>query len=1690
MKKKILFRIGVSVIFALTVLLQPFAAAYAEKGIGTTEVSEGVTVKQNWNGSKTVTIELTDEQIESTGTDNSAARLMESGSAISSTSETVDTRINADFEKDETLATISKDGTSISFKPVIETEHFAEEIPVEAQTDEPEQIQNPDVPATDSPTPAPVPTEEPGETGSGGEPETPGEPEIQAVPAGTEPKEVSEEPQEQPRSSPAPETEETPGPAPSVLPEQNADTGTPSELMEPQPSPVAAQQVQTRTVIPETVVPELKREGYSGGTFESALFEGVFEPETDVRLQAKENGVKEDIIIGKYTGNHVFEYTIDLNGLTPEQNGKEILLRDSGGAQKAVIAAPYMTDAAGAYSEDIEVAFHHNGGSSYTLRYTAGSWLNESRAFPVVIDPSVYYDSVSEGTRGLEDNHVANTSPDKVFTYNAPSFRVGNDTTAIYTAYVRCVIPDNIKEEAQNSYIQNATVNMYEKSGKSSGNTFSIHRAESAWSSQTITYNNAPSYTGEAYDTKSINGSGWVSWDVTRMFSEYFNVMDQKENCGFAIVSDTNDYGDYREFVSADTPSYRMTFSMTYYVWDGDNTGVAATSHGNGAGSGTGYVDLSWNRVNGASGYYVGIFDGKDYEYIDVGDTTSFTTRGRGLWPATAEINAGNAKLHLGGGGTELPMIPALAYAKNNPGSSYANDLNYYFKVVPHNAYGQAINPANFTTANCILPDTVPPNAPSAVTVNPSTWTNGSSLTVSWSGVTDYTNTTGGAVSNLGNGRIQYMLDNSNVWTDTDKNTASGSYTVSTSGLADGQHTIYIRGRDAAGNTGTPKGSVFYIDRTPPAAPVLSAVPDTWTNQDTVSLTWSALNDLNNLTKVEYSIDSGSWTDTGRTDKAYSGFAVDISGLADGEHTLSVRGTDIAGNVGNAGTVKIYKDTAPPTAETSVAPDSWSNLDVLHIMWQNARDAHSGLKQIEYAVNENEYIAVWNKDSGVTDSTSPFPTPFDLLGLPDIEPVPALPDLFALPGNPLAQMPESGDIAEDISHLADGGHEARLRLTDNLGQQQEYTHDFYRDITMPELELTAPMDGDIVNGMVEVWGSINDLSLSEWTLTAAGQSGKEVELARGGENQDGAMLGILNAGAFEDKEEITITLYAIDEAGNENEVTGVVVKVDKSAKPVTGSVRITSPATGTHITTNSADVAYEKEYEGTQDKALMYIDGAFFAERADSLPFAFDAITYPEDSAHTVSILSEDTDGNLHYSNGLSSYVVLTDAFDSEEFTQSKTNVTYAPASATLTDPAQDGEIISVAGTSPKDILALRLTATEHMPYGTSIEYYFSTDDGLTWEPITTERDVALDEPAKEVMLKTVLHGNGTDSPTLLAWQLEGIIEMNPLRLYSDLTRGGKTFEITQDADIRKGITPIENTLDETENSITAKAMYEDGVKIAEDYDYGAYAREERSVHTITLLAEDDTGYLHASGMGGTELLLRDNPEKTGTVESGKLTSTQDIYAIRLDALTDGAKGAYYYSLDGAEWTKLPLNENTFLPKVTKELYLKAELPQDATLRSWHLEGIYAAGKSVNIRLAEPPVNVTAANYGTYYENEKLWKYELSWEDVNETDDTYTNAVVYDIYRNGTLIASIPKEEGTRATDTDYLSGAGYEIAVRRVYGTVDADAQTLTIYNHQSLLTAARTVDMQRGGLVEGVYHDLYEFKQGEYLDQLYVGN
>lgn len=127
-------------------------------------------------------------------------------------------------------------------------------------------------------------------------------------------------------------------------------------------------------------------------------------------------------------------------------------------------------------------------------------------------------------------------------------------------------------------------------------------------------------------------------------------------------------------------------------------------------------------------------------------------------------------------------------------------------------------------TSSCIndsiIHDTQPPSAPN---VSGTTPTRDQTPTWSWT-------TSGG-----GNGSFRYKIDNSDLSSGATE-TTSATFTPETN-LSDGDHTLYVQERDAAGNWSNSGSKLINIDRTPPnQAASFSSV----SHYQSVALSWAA----------------------------------------------------------------------------------------------------------------------------------------------------------------------------------------------------------------------------------------------------------------------------------------------------------------------------------------------------------------------------------------------------------------------------------------------------------------------------------------------------------------------------------------------------------------------------------------------------------------------------------------------------------------------------------------------------------------------------------------------------------------------------------------------------------------------------------------------------------------------------------
>ena len=135
------------------------------------------------------------------------------------------------------------------------------------------------------------------------------------------------------------------------------------------------------------------------------------------------------------------------------------------------------------------------------------------------------------------------------------------------------------------------------------------------------------------------------------------------------------------------------------------------------------------------------------------------------------------------------------------------------------------------------------------------------------------------------------------------------------SGLTDGEHTFQVRATDVDLGAGPAASRTWTVDTTGPVVTLGSAPSGAIASQ---------------AATIEFSVDDETATVECRQDSSddadWAGCSspVELSGLAQGDHTFEVRATDSAGNVGDAASAEWKVDTIAPTATFDAAPDAES----------------------------------------------------------------------------------------------------------------------------------------------------------------------------------------------------------------------------------------------------------------------------------------------------------------------------------------------------------------------------------------------------------------------------------------------------------------------------------------------------------------------------------------------------------------------------------------------------------------------------------------------------------------------------------------------------------------------------------------------------------------------------------------------
>ncbi|MBT9134320.1 MAG: tRNA3(Ser)-specific nuclease WapA [Firmicutes bacterium] len=320
-------------------------------------------------------------------------------------------------------------------------------------------------------------------------------------------------------------------------------------------------------------------------------------PGVDLRYFIEPEEVKEYIVLNQKIANPNFTFTVYTKDLTAKlMEDKTILfLASDSGKEVFRMAAPFMVDTASAFSTDIDLSFTKTA-QGYSLTIQPNTvWLNApERVYPVMIDPTV---KTSLDPTKIYDNHVSSNYPTTNYMLSY-LFRVGwGAVSGINRGYIKFDLPTLTTADL----VVAADLTLYLTNANAHNAQVNAHQVTAAWDTNTINWNNKPSFDSRIEDYQIISEVGFYNWDITGIAKKWYTTGANNGLMLKTINDESQGYSFVNEFYSSDVSqsyaAYRPQVAISYI----NNSGLESfwTYHAQSAGrAGTGYVnDYNGNLV-------------------------------------------------------------------------------------------------------------------------------------------------------------------------------------------------------------------------------------------------------------------------------------------------------------------------------------------------------------------------------------------------------------------------------------------------------------------------------------------------------------------------------------------------------------------------------------------------------------------------------------------------------------------------------------------------------------------------------------------------------------------------------------------------------------------------------------------------------------------------------------------------------------------------------------------------------------------------------------------------------------------------------------------------------------------------------------------------------------------------------------
>lgn len=482
----------------------------------------------------------------------------------------------------------------------------------------------------------------------------------------------------------------------------------------------------------------------------------------------------------------------------------------------------------------------------------------------------------------------------------------------------------------------------------------------------------------------------------------------------------------------------------------------------------------------------------------------------------------------------------------------------------------------------------------------------------------------------IGIEKVEMSIDQGE-WTD-----VTGLSTYLLTDLSDHRYNITFRAFDSLGHNTTVSFEVNvdlvvnYLEITAPN--------EGYTNARDIVVTWRAYDWTTYVTKVEMNIDNGSWFEV-------SGESYTITGLGEGNHSISIRAWDTADHNATR-TVRIIIDRTAPNVEyvtpadgaiydTSDVPVTWVAFDEsgYHISWELDGDGTfhgatsnftltgltDGQHTFMFICGDNagnfipDHLVTFIVDTRAPDVSITSPTSGRMINsnavsvswtITDVTEVTAR---WRLDGG---DWHSASSNSIGLTGLSEGGHTFDISCRDEIGRYGNRSVTFTIDTVSPSISISGPATGLYGTRDITIsWAGSDTNGISSFRLLVDGESTDHPS------DTSECTIHDLADGVY------TITVMAFDHAGNHDE-DSITITIDATAPSVT----ITSPGTGAFVNSSDLVVSWSAQDGSGIASYNVSIDGVWTALSNTTEDRSFDDLS---EGIHNVTIEAKDVLGNI-----------------------------------------------------------------------------------------------------------------------------------------------------------------------------------------------------------------------------------------------------------------------------------------------------------------------------------------------------------------------------------------------------------------------------------------------------------------------------